>query len=239
MTYNRILIKISGETISGSREDGAFDLDAVLAICKNIKNVIDAGISVSIVVGGGNIIRGRAFSNSKEIRKETADSMGMLSTTINGLLLKDIFKSIGINSVLVSNIKLPFNIESADHSNVSKLIEKNKVIIFVAGTGLPYFSTDTASIISALVSRSDVVLKATKTDGIYDKDPEKYPEAKHIEEINYDEALNANIQIMDQTAFALAKANNLPILVFSIKEDNCFIRALKGEIKHSVVSRSL
>ena len=235
MKYNRVSIKISGETMSGSKDGCTFDLDPVMVIGKSIKNVVDSGIGVSIVVGGGNIIRGRAFTNSKEIQKETADSMGMLATVINGMLLRDVLKTIGINSVLVSNLSLPFNVESADLTNISRLNDENKVVIFVGGTGLPYFSTDTASVISALISRADVLLKATKTDGVYDRDPEKHPEAKHIAKLTYDEAICKNIQIMDQTAFMLAKTNKLPMIIFSIKEENCFLRAINGEIKHSIV----
>ena len=246
--------------MSGSKEKGAFDLGVVSSICQNIKNLLDLGIGVSIVVGGGNIVRGKDFYRNEVCQnqaescpikvlgedlpqrgrfcgsiKETADSMGMLSTVINGLLLRDVFGSIGIDAAIVSHLELPFNIESANCFNVSRLINENKVLIFVAGMGLPYFSTDTASIVNGLLARSDLVLKATKTDGVYDKDPEKYKYAKYIKEISYEDVLNQNIQVMDQAAFALAKANNLPILIFSIRENDCFVKAISGEIKHSRV----
>ena len=239
MKISRVLIKISGETLSGSKAESVFDSDSVLAICKNIKNVIDSGIGVSIVVGGGNILRGRAFSSETIVQREAADSMGMLATAINGLMLKGAFESIGIDSTVVSNLQLPFSIESSNTYNIDQLVNQNKIVIFVGGTGVPYFSTDTAAVINALISKSDMLLKATKTDGVYNKDPEKYEDACFIPHITYDEALKQNIQIMDQTAFALAKSQELPITIFSIKEENCFLRAIKGEIKHSVVSRFL
>ena len=190
---------------------------------------------MSLVVGGGNVIRGRDFQESNIIKQETADSVGMLSTVINGILLRDALRSIGINSELVSGLRLPFDILRNDPFNILKLLDEKKVIIFVGGTGLPYFSTDTVSVIAAFMSRCDAILKATKTDGVYDKDPHKFSDAVHVSNLTYQEAIEKGLNVMDKTAFALASQRNIPIYVFSAKEDNCFIRALNSEIKHSVV----
>ena len=235
MKYNRVLLKISGETLSGN-SNNVFEISSALAVAQDIKNVLDAKIDVSIVVGGGNIVRGRSFLNSEHIMRETADSVGMLSTVINGLLLKNVLSSIGLDAVVVSYLNLPFGIQSANHDAILKYIDEKKIIIFVGGLGIPYFSTDTSATINAILSKCDIILKATKTDGIYDKDPKKYKNSQHIAKITYDEAISANIHIMDQAAFAMAKEHKLPILVFSMHEKNCFFKALNGDIKHSLVS---
>ena len=234
MDCKRVLIKISGEMISGSN-GSKFDFDAISKLCHNIKNVVDSNIDVSLVVGGGNVIRGRDFQDSNIIKQETADSVGMLSTVINGILLRDALRGIGINSELVSGLRLPFDILRNDPFNISKLTDEKKVIIFVGGTGLPYFSTDTVSVIAAFMSNCDAILKATKTDGVYDKDPYKFNDAVHISNLTYKDAIGKGLEVMDKTAFALASQRNIPIYVFSAKEDNCFVRVIKSEIKHSVV----
>ncbi|MDR3031215.1 MAG: hypothetical protein LBU35_02410 [Holosporales bacterium] len=234
MVPKRVLIKISGEAISG--ENDVFDSDIALKICNNIKNVIDSGILVSVVIGGGNIIRGRDFLNENIISRETADSIGMLATVMNGVLFRDIFKKIGVKSEVVSNLNLPFQIKNSDCFSVEKLISENKLLIFVGGVAYPYFSTDTISVIAALLSKCDIILKATKTKGIYDKDPEIFEDATFIEKLTYEQAIEKNIKIMDQTAFSMAVANkHIPIYVFSIKEENCFINAIDKTIKMSVV----
>jgi uridylate kinase len=224
----RVLIKISGESLSS-------DFINVSRICNDVKNLIDEEVAVSIVIGGGNIVRGRSLN---KFQRETVDSMGMLATSINGLALQDEFRKIGVNSVILSQINLPFGIENSNPINIQKHIENNTVIIFVGGAGISYFSTDTIAVINAIITRSDVLLKATKTDGIYDRDPEKFPEATHIERISHVEAIEKNLQIMDHTAFSIAMEHNLPIIVFSINEPNCFVRGINGNIKRSLVKDS-
>jgi uridylate kinase len=195
---------------------------------------MDSGIGVSIVVGGGNVIRGRNLRNHEVIRQETADSMGMLATTINGVLLREILSCIGVESELVSNLRLPFDIGPSDSFTISKILAQGKVVIFVGGTGLPYFTTDTLAVVGAFLSDCDLILKATTTDGIYDKDPRYHTDARHIPEITYREALEKNLGIMDGTAFSLAAQRNIPVYVFSIMEPNCFLSAINRRIKMSI-----
>jgi uridylate kinase len=221
----RVLIKISGESL-------ALDFSNISRICNDVKSLLDDGIAVSIVIGGGNIVRGRSLN---KFQRETVDSMGMLATSINGLALQDEFKKIGVDSVVLSQISLPFGVENSNPFNIQKHIKNNNVIIFVGGAGISYFSTDTIAVINAIITRSDVLLKATKTDGIYDKDPEKFLDAKHIEQISHAKAIENNLQIMDHAAFSIAMEHNLPIIVFSINEENCFVRGVKGTIKRSLI----
>jgi uridylate kinase len=231
----RVLIKISGEAIAGTAGD-KFDLGAVSVICHDIKAVVESGIGVSIVVGGGNIIRGRDYKDSTCLKRETADSIGMMATAINAMILRDAIKDIGIDTEIVSPLNLPFDILQSNPFVIEKLVAERKVIIFSGGLGTPYFSTDTMAIVASFLSKSDMLLKSTKTDGIYDKDPAIHSDATHIPHLTYKEAIRKNLKIMDQMAFALAEQRNLPIHVFSIKEENCFIKSIKKEIKQSIVS---
>ncbi len=233
MDFRRVLIKISGESMSGSGAFGAFDLGVIQKICQNIKNVVDMGIDVSLVVGGGNIIRGKSLDNDL-IDRLTSDSMGMMSTVINGLVIRRILQNIGVESIIFSSLDLPFGIQKS--SDISSFDIRNRVVIFVGGTGYPYFSTDTAASINSLLCRANIILKATKTDGIYDKDPAIFNDAIHIPNLTYSDALNQNLKIMDSTAFSIAMENRIKIIVFSIFEDDCFRRALKSDIKCSIVS---
>ncbi|MDR0942604.1 MAG: hypothetical protein LBM19_03265 [Holosporales bacterium] len=206
---NRSLIKISGEAISGV--EGKFDFEAISTICQNIKNVASEGIGVSLVVGGGNIIRGRDFKNSVNFSRKTADAAGMLATVINGIILRDSLRLNGLESEIVSTLRIPFGIKHNDSFTIADLINKNRIIIFCGGVGLPYFSTDTISIVAAFMSNCNMILKATKADGIYDKDPNIYKDAKRIPELTYQEAIDRDLKIMDKTAFALAEQKRLPI----------------------------
>jgi uridylate kinase len=221
----RVLVKISGESLSSNFIN-------VSRICSDVKSLIDEKVEVSIVIGGGNIVRGRSLN---KFQRETVDSMGMLATAINGLALQDEFRKIGINSVVLSQINLPFGIENSSPTNIQKHIENNNVVIFVGGAGVSYFSTDTIAVINAIITRSDVLLKATKTDGIYDKDPAKFPEAIHIEKISHAKAIEKNLQVIDRTAFSIAMEHNLPIIIFSINEYNCFVRGINGSINRSLI----
>lgn len=231
----RILIKVSGEFFLSNNNE-KFDNFKLNKLCNDIKNILNEGINISLVIGGGNIIRGRDFTDNKLISRETADSIGMLSTVINGIIVRDILKNNNIDVEIVSLLDLPFDIKKLNPFTVNELTEKNKLIIFVGGLGLPYFSTDTISVVGALLSHCNLILKATNTDGIYDKDPNLYPDAKHLDSITYDYALQNHLQIMDNTAFSLAKQFNIPIYIFSLFENNCFIRALNKNIKISTVS---
>ncbi|MDR0640611.1 MAG: hypothetical protein LBF65_02715 [Holosporales bacterium] len=232
--YKRVLVKISGEAMFGANGSG-FDLNAVSDTCQNIKSVIDAGIGVSLVVGGGNVIRGRDWADNKNVRQEAVDAMGMLSTVVNGILLREVLRSEGITARLVSNLNLPFDVANSNLFALEKMIRKGVVIIFVGGIGIPYFSTDTVAVIGALLSSCDVILKATQTDGIYDKDPRIHEDAVHIRELTYAEAIAQKLAFMDETAISMASVKGIPIYVFSKREPNCLLKALNHEIKLSVV----
>ncbi|MDR1289473.1 MAG: hypothetical protein LBJ77_03765 [Holosporales bacterium] len=233
-SIERVLVKISGEAMTDGRSSG-FSVDRISKICLDIKAVLDAGIRVSLVVGGGNIIRGRDWCDREIVKLETADAMGMLSTAINGIILRDVLTHHGIASEIVSNLNLPFDISHANSFNISKMMAQNKVIIFVGGTGLPYFSTDTVAVIAASMAGCDILMKATQVDGIYSDDPKIDSKAVHIPEITYQDAIDLRLKFMDQAALVMASQRNIPIYVFSLGETNCFMRAIKREIKISIV----
>ncbi|MDR1475855.1 MAG: hypothetical protein LBI20_00860 [Holosporales bacterium] len=237
LPIRRVLVKISGEIMVDDRGFG-FSLDRVSRICQDVKEVIDAGIGVTIVVGGGNIIRGRDWRDNRIVKPETADAMGMLSTVVNGIMLRDVLAHYEVSAEIVSNLNLPFDISHSNSFNISKMLTQNKVIIFVGGIGLPYCSTDTVSVIAASLSSCDVILKATNVDGIYSGDPKIHQEATYIPEITYREAIDRRLHFIDETALVLASQRNIPIYIFSIEEANCLIRAIKKDIKLSVVSKN-
>lgn len=230
MNFKRVLIKISGELFLNNTSN---ELETV---CDNIINLFSASIDVSLVVGGGNIMRGRDSNYKNQIRRETADSIGMLATVINGVVLRDILHKRGVDCILVSALDLPFNIQKINPFILDELASNHKTIIIVGGLGFPYFSTDTVSVVGAELSHCDAILKATNTDGVYDKDPHKYPDATFLDKVTYDFAIQHNLKVMDETAFLLARNLNKPIYVFSSSESNCFIKAIKGKIKCSIVS---
>lgn len=227
----KILVKISGEALAG--DQCQFDRSNALRICKDIKTLTEHGVFVNMVVGGGNIVRGRTLKNSG-VRKTTADNMGMTATVINGLFIQDVLDQIGITCFLHSSLCLPFGIQKTNQWNLHRQ-KINEVNLFVGGSGVPYFSTDTMSVVAAIMTNSDVIFKATKTDGIYDKDPNKHQDAQHYPKISFDEAIEKNLKVMDQTAFSLAKEHRVPIKIFSIKENNCFELAFNNNIKLSFV----
>ncbi|MDR1365054.1 MAG: hypothetical protein LBJ42_00520 [Holosporales bacterium] len=232
MKVERVLIKISGEALSGA--EGIFDSQAISGVCSNIKNVVDSGVKVCLVVGGGNIIRGRDFQNCRFMITETADTVGMLSTVMNCVIMRDALASCGMSVAAVSTLHLPFNILSNDIYTLNRLLPSNDVVIFCGGIGLPYFSTDTVAVVAAIMARCNVLLKATKTDGIYDLDPRLFANAQYIPELTHSDAIRRCLSVMDQTAFEVASKYKLPIYVFSASEPNCFARAINGEIKMSV-----
>jgi uridylate kinase len=228
-----VLIKVSGERISGA--SGKFDGEAIEEVCGNIRSVVDSGVGVRLVVGGGNVVRGRDFQDCKFMAAETADSVGMLSTVLNAIIMRDALRAYGFKVNIVSPLGIPFDIYSCDVFTLRKLAACSDIIIFCGGTGLPYFSTDTVAVIAAAMTRCKVLLKATKTDGIYDLDPHEFSNAQHIPELTYDDAIRRNLRVMDRTAFEIASQKKIPIYIFSVSEHDCFRRALNREIKMSVV----
>jgi uridylate kinase len=233
----RVLIKISGEALTGDG-NSIYSFDRAKKICSAIKNVMEAGTDITLVVGGGNIIRGSDTKEKSALRREAADAIGMLSTAMNSIILRELLTDLGLEIVIVSSLNMPFDFEKNDIFTVTRLVSAKKNIIFSCGTGLPYFSTDTLSVVAAAMTKCEVILKATKTDGIYNKDPQKNDNAIYIPEMTYKEAVLHDIKIMDKQAFSLAEQRNIPIRIFDMNEPNCFLRSIRNEIKQSIVSHN-
>ena len=214
--YKRVMLKISGEALSGKKGFG-FDFDVTQRIAKEIKEIVDMGIEVGAVVGGGNIWRGR---NGEEMDRTTADYMGMLATCINALALQDSLENIGVKTRVQTAIEMKEVAEPFIRRRAMRHLEKKRVVIFAAGTGNPYFSTDTTAALRAAEIEADAILLAKKVDGVYDKDPNKYDDAKKFDKLTYIEVLEKGLQVMDSTATSLCMDNNIPILVFGLDKPN-------------------
>ena len=232
--YKNIMLKISGESLAGNNEQG-FDFDILNDLSNNIKLLVEKGIKISIVLGGGNFIRGAAFSNGV-VDRVTSDYMGMLGTVINSLALQSNLEKIGIPSRVMTAISINRVAEPYIKNKASRHLEKNRVVIFASGTGNPFFSTDTAAVLRASEMKSDIILKGTKVDGIYDKDPASNNDAKKITQISYADYLNKDIKVMDATAISLAKDRSLAIIVFSILKSSNIVDIVNGEGSYSVIS---
>ena len=230
--YKRILLKLSGESLAGEAKHG-IDFDTVVKICEPIKKCVDAGVQVAIVVGGGNFWRGRS---SGEMDRTRADHMGMLATTINALGVCDALEQLGLDVRVQTAIAMHQVAEPYIRNKAVSHLEKGKVVIFGCGTGNPFFSTDTAAALRAVEIDADIIMKATMVDGVYDSDPKTNPNAKKYDTISYHEVLSKDLAVMDSTASALCKDNNLPILVFSIDDPENIYRAVCGENIGTVVS---
>ena len=225
MKYNRILIKLSGETLSGPDGKG-IDFNSVLNICKEIKTCYDIGCEIAIVVGGGNFWRGRTHKNMDSY---TADHIGMLGTTMNALALQDGFTQIGVTSRVQTSIEMRQIAEFYIKNRATRHLEKNRIVIFGCGTGNPYFSTDTAAALRAAEINADIIFKATKVDGVYTSDPKKDKTATKFDEITYIDVLNKKLNVMDSTAISLCMDNNIPILVFDVYKKGNLLKAAKKE----------
>jgi uridylate kinase len=227
MKYKRILLKLSGESLMGDRQYG-IDNNQVLQYARDIKSVFDAGIQIAIVVGGGNIFRGLSAEKSGMERAQ-ADYMGMLATVINCMALQNALESIGVETRLQSAIKMEQICEPYIRRRAMHHLEVGKIVIFGAGTGNPYFTTDTAASLRAIEIKADVVLKGTRVDGIYTADPEKDPTATRYDEITFQEVYDKGLNVMDMTAITLCQENNLPIIVFDMNQSGNFMKIAKGE----------
>ncbi len=223
--YKRILLKLSGESLAGEIKHG-IDFDTVVKICEPIKKCVDAGVQVGIVVGGGNFWRGRT---SGEMDRTRADHMGMLATTINALGVCDALEQLGLDVRVQTAISMRQVAEPYIRNKAVSHLNKGRVVIFGCGTGNPFFSTDTAAALRAVEIEADVIMKATMVDGVYDCDPKKNPDAKRFDTISFQDVLSKDLAVMDSTASALCKDNNLPILVFSIEDPENIYRAVCGE----------
>ncbi len=212
--YRRILIKISGEALLGERKDG-IDHSTCHTLCKQIVALQKQGVEIAIVIGGGNIFRGKDVGGLN-FDRSTADQIGMLATVINGLLLQQSLRALQCKSTVYSELNCPDIVPKFHHLKAIESLENQEVVIFCGGTGKPYFTTDTAAALKACEIKADALLKATKVDGIYDKDPIQYSDAKKYDTISYSKALSEDLKVMDATAFALCRENKLPIFIFNL-----------------------
>jgi uridylate kinase len=226
--YRRILVKVSGEALGGPDGIG-ISTDAIDEIARQIAEVREMGVQVVIVAGGGNIYRGASSSSQKSIERATGDYMGMLATVINALALQDALEKLGVATRVQSAITMAQVAEPFIRRRAVRHLEKGRVVIFGGGTGNPYFSTDTAAALRANEIGAEVILKATKVDGIYNSDPRKNPEAKRYERITYLEALQKQLGVMDSTAFSLCMDNKMPIIVFDFFKSHNLQRVVLGE----------
>jgi len=227
MAYKRILLKLSGESLMGDKQYG-IDNKQVIQYAKDIKSVYDEGVQIAVVVGGGNIFRGLSAEKSGMDRAQ-ADYMGMLATVINCMALQNALESIGVETRLQSAIKMEQICEPYIRRRAMHHLEMNKIVIFGAGTGNPYFTTDTAASLRAIEIKADVVLKGTRVDGIYTADPEKDPSATRYEQITYQEVYDKGLNVMDMTAITLCQENDLPIIVFDMNKAGNFAKIASGE----------
>jgi uridylate kinase len=225
--YKRVLLKLSGEALMGDKSFG-FDNEVIAQYAQDIKSIVELGVQVAIVIGGGNIYRG---TNEAEtgIERAHGDYMGMLATVINGMAMQAGLEKIGVYTRLQSAIKMEQIAEPYIRRRASRHVEKGRVVIFGAGTGNPYFTTDTAGSLRAIEINAEVILKGTRVDGIYTADPEKVPDAKKYETITFQECISQNLRVMDMTAFTLCMENQLPIIVFDMNKPGNLLRVVRGE----------
>ena len=231
--YKRVMLKISGEALSGPNGFG-FDFDIIGRIAREVKSLVDMNIEVGLVVGGGNIWRGRS---GEGMDRTTADHMGMLATCINALALQDGLEGIGVKTRVQTAIEMKEIAEPFIRRRAVRHLEKGRVVIFGAGSGNPYFSTDTAAALRAAEIEADVILLAKNVDGVYDKDPNKFADAKKYDKLTYMEVIEQGLQVMDTTATTLCMDNNIPILVFGVENEGNIKRAISGEKIGTIVSK--
>lgn len=230
--YKRVLLKLSGEALAGEQKVGV-DVKTVGAICDKIKEIVDMGVQVAIVVGGGNFWRGR---NGHQMERTTADYMGMLATAMNGLALQDALEARGLHSRVQTSIEMREIAEPFIQRKAEKHLNRGRVVIFAGGTGHPYFTTDTAAVLRATEIKADIILLGKAVDAVYSADPKIQPDAIKFEEISYLDVLNKDLKVMDSTATAMCRDNNIPLLVFGIADPENIVKAVKGEKIGTLVS---
>ncbi len=226
--YKRILLKLSGEAMMGSQEHG-IDAEMCASMAGQIKEICALGVSVALVVGGGNIFRGQVASKRFGLDRSVADYMGMLATVLNGLALQNALEKVGVPTRVMSAIAMQSVAEPYIRRRALRHLEKGRVVIFVAGTGNPYFTTDTAAALRAAEMDADVIMKATKVDGVYSADPKKNPDAKRFSSLKFIEVLKKNLKVMDATAISMCMDNHLPIVVFDLTKPGNIKKAVLGE----------
>lgn len=228
--YKRIILKLSGEALQGNKPHG-IDQDTLISIAKQIKEISKLGVDIAIVLGGGNIFRGQENTErlGLELERSVADYMGMLSTCINGLALQDVLEKLGLPTRVMTALSMQQVAEPYIRRRAIRHLEKGRAIIFVAGTGNPYFTTDTAAALRAMEIGADVILKATRVNGVYDKDPLKFKDARKFDRLSYIDVLNKNLRFMDATAVSLCMDNKLPIVIFNLTKRGNIKRAVLGQ----------
>ena len=231
MKWNRVLLKLSGEALAGPKKTG-FDEDTVKEVARQVKISVDAGVEVGIVIGGGNFWRGRT---SNAIDRTKADQIGMLATVMNAIAVKDALRQQGVPAVVMTSSAMPQVADTFRSDKAIAELEAGKIVVFGGGTGNPIFSTDTASALRALEIGADAMFKATMVDGVYDKDPHKYPDAVKYDTLTFTRVLDERLAVMDSTAATLCRDNGLPIVVFDLNEPANIARALQGENVGTIV----
>jgi uridylate kinase len=226
--YKRIVLKLSGEVLRGGKSGDPIDGGILERVCAQVKEIHDLGVQIGLVIGGGNIFRGLA-GEKRGVDRTTGDYMGMLATVINALALMDCLEKMGVTTRVQSAIPMNQIAEPFILRRAIRHLEKGRVVIFAAGTGNPYFSTDTTAALRASEMHADIIMKATKVDGIYDKDPKKYADAVKYDEISFIDALKQRLNVMDSTAFSLCLDNNVPILVFDLNDEHAIRKAVLGD----------
>lgn len=228
--YKRVLLKISGEALSS--EGNIFDDNIISGVCEQIKKVHELGVDIGIVVGGGNIWRGR---HSQSFDRTTSDQMGMLATCINALALRESLEMIGVETRVMSALDIPKVAEPYIQKKAISHLEKGRVVIFACGTGSPYFSTDTGATLRANEIDADIILLAKNVDAVYDKDPKIYADAKRISDMQFIDILAKDLKVMDSTAASMCKDNNMPILVFGLNQQNSIVNAVLGQSNGTII----
>jgi uridylate kinase len=233
LKYRRVLIKLSGEALAGERGFG-FDFDTIYRLCDEVKSVVDMGAEVGLVIGGGNIVRGSQLAGMG-MDRVGADYMGMLGTVINALAVQDVLERKGVDTRVMTAIRMEELAEPYIRRRAIRHFEKGRLVIFAAGTGNPYFSTDTAAVLRAIQIKAQVIIKATSVDGVYSADPKKDPHAKFYKEISYRDVMLEELGVMDQTAITLCKENKLPLIVLNIHRHAAIGRAVRGDEEGTLV----
>ncbi len=231
LKYKRVLIKVSGEALAGEKGSG-LDFDVITPICESIKKCVELGAEIAVVVGGGNFWRGRS---SGQMDRTNADHMGMLATVINAIAICDTLEHLGVPARVQSAIDMPQVAELFVKAKAVRHLQKGRVVVFGGGTGSPYFSTDTTSSLRAVEIGADIFFKATMVDGVYDKDPHKFADAKRYDTLTFKEVLDKELGVMDSTSAAMCRDNGMPVLVFSLDDPENIVRAIKGENIGTVV----
>ncbi len=233
--YKRILLKLSGEGLMGDKPFG-MSAEVIADLAQQIKDVHSKGVEICVVVGGGNIFRG-AKEASKGVNRTVADQVGMLATVMNALYIQNALESIDVDVRVLSGLSIPQVCEQYMYRKALRHLEKKRVIIFAAGTGNPYFTTDTGAALRASEMQVDALLKATQVDGVYDCDPKTSDKAKKYSEISYDEVINKQLKVMDTAAVALARENNIPVIVFAQKGENSLMDAVSGKGSFTIIKK--